>query len=140
MDNSEHQKNCICAWCEVERQNAEIRRDRAASARRSAAACSPSSDTPVTDAAEGYHNANGEWKRGVPWALTEAWVPAKVSRELERKLNAAWDALKIAKEEFERRDGAGTSPEEVENAVNSIPENDKGLATQPAPQMPEKHK
>ena len=43
MDNSEHQKDCICAWCEVERQNAEIRRDRDASARRSAAACSGSS-------------------------------------------------------------------------------------------------
>ena len=25
MDNSEHQKDCICAWCEVDRQNAEIR-------------------------------------------------------------------------------------------------------------------
>ena len=47
MDNSEHPLDCICAWCEVERQNAEMRAAKEqAYARRSAATCSEVPWTP----------------------------------------------------------------------------------------------
>lgn len=47
MDNSEHTLDCLCAWCEVERQHAEQRAAKEqAEARRSAAACSEPQWTP----------------------------------------------------------------------------------------------
>ena len=41
MNNSEHIENCPCAWCEVERQNADMRAEK-----------EPPSDTP-----EGEHGS-----------------------------------------------------------------------------------
>jgi len=43
MDNSEHQKDCICAWCEVDRQNVEIQSERKGVEPSGAAHGSPSS-------------------------------------------------------------------------------------------------
>lgn len=40
MDNSEHQKDCICVWCEVERENAATGATEKLIARRSASPCS----------------------------------------------------------------------------------------------------
>lgn len=87
MDNSEHEKNCICAWCEVGRQNAEIRRDRDASARRSAAACSPSSDTPETD------------KLARAW-LGDVMAPWNFCRKLERERDAALMVIEQIEERY----------------------------------------
>ena len=62
MDNSEHQQPCPCAWCEVERQNAGMRAEtEELTARRSAAACSPSSLTPETDTMASMRRATSEW-------------------------------------------------------------------------------
>jgi hypothetical protein len=57
MDNSEHQQPCPCAWCEVDRQNAEMRAEtEGLSARRSAAACSADAVERLLDLAQNWHD------------------------------------------------------------------------------------
>ena len=119
MDNSDHPQPCACGDCRDHRREAALNAAKEQpKARRSAAAGSPSSDTPETD------------KLARAW-LGDAMAPWNFCRKLEREKNEALAMLqRIARKgEFMDMEGQRLVVSDWLARRHIIPENESSAGT-----------